>query len=239
VLRGRSAAAWCVEALLSHGRSGDEWMRRSGCDAAAPAHPARHARRAEGQLATADSKEPAILVVGAVAGLRDHLRWFDERPLFGKRVVVTRSREQAGELVELLEDLGADPIEAPTIRIVPPADFVELDEACAGAGTFDWIIFTSANGVDAFIRRLLAGSCDIRDLKGPRLCAIGPATADRLSHYGIKVDLMLVEYRIEAIIEALGTAGESKAAAFSSRMQKWRVRCSPRNCAAPEQPCRK
>src|SRR6266850_1076560 len=85
----------------------------------------------------------------------EHLRWFDARPLFGKRVLVTRPREQAGELVELLEAMGAEAIEAPMIRILPPDDYAPLDDACARAGTFDWIIFSSANTVDAFMERLL------------------------------------------------------------------------------------
>ena len=149
------------------------------------------------------SAKPGILVVGRAAGLREHLRWFDERPLFGRRVVVTRSREQAGELIEMLEDLGAEAIEAPSIRVAPPADFAPLDAACARAGEFDWIIFAAANGVDWFIRRLLAGPGDIRSLKGPRLCAIGPATADRLAKFGIKVDLIPVESSVEAILDSL------------------------------------
>lgn len=151
--------------------------------------------------------EPAVLVVGRVVALRGYLRWFDSRPLFGRRVLVTRSREQAGELVELLEDLGAQPIEAPSIRIAPPADFGPLDAAIAEAGTFDWIVFTSANGVEIFMRRLFASPYDVRALKGPRLCAIGPATADRLARYGLKVDLMPVEFRAEAVLDALAQAG--------------------------------
>ena len=91
---------------------------------------------------------PALLVIGAVAGLREHLRWFDDRPLFGRRIVVTRSREQAGELIEMLEERGAEAIPAPTIRIAPPEDADALERACAEAGSFDWIVFTSANGVD-------------------------------------------------------------------------------------------
>ena len=120
-----------------------------------------------------------MLVVGAVAGLREHLRWFDDRPLFGRRIVVTRSREQAGELVEMLEERGAEAILAPTIRIAPPEDMEALDRACADAGAYDWIVFTSANA-----RRLRSCSAllaigDVRDLKGVRLCAIGPSTAPR------------------------------------------------------------
>ena len=117
--------------------------------------------------------KPALLVVGRVVALRQHLRWFDERPLFGKKIVVTRSREQAGELVDLLESLGAEPIEAPMIRVEAPDDYGPLDKATTEAGTYDWIIFTSANGVDFFMRRLM-GTGDIRDLKGVRLVAHRP-----------------------------------------------------------------
>jgi uroporphyrinogen III methyltransferase/synthase len=159
--------------------------------------------------------KPAILVVGRVVGLREHLRWFDERPLFGKRIVVTRSREQAGELVDLLESLGAEAIEAPMIRVTPPDDYAPLDKAVAEAGTYDWIVFTSANGVDHFMRRLLAGGdTDIRDLKGVRLIAIGPATSDRLAHHGLRVDLEPAESRAEAIVQALREQGDLKAKRF-------------------------
>lgn len=149
---------------------------------------------------------PAILIVGRVAAFRQHLRWFDERPLFGKRIVVTRSREQAGELVDLLDALGAEAIEAPMIRIEPPEDYAPLDEVCARAGGFDWIVFTSTNGVDAFMQRLQAGPSDLRDLKGVRLCAIGSATAERVWRYGIKVDITPPEYRAEAVVQALRDA---------------------------------
>ncbi len=151
---------------------------------------------------------PAILIVGAVAGLRAHLRWFDERPLFGRRVLVTRSREQAGDLVERLEALGASPILAPTIRIEPPDDAEPLARACAEADQFDWIVFTSANGADAFMARLLQGPGDVRALKGVRLCAIGPGTASRLERFGIKVDLVPAEHRAEAVVEAVTAQGD-------------------------------
>ena len=151
---------------------------------------------------------PAILVVGRVVGLRQHLRWFDERPLFGKRIVVTRSREQAADLVDLLESLGAEPIEAPMIRVAPPDDYKPLDKAVAEAGSYDWIIFTSANGVDFFMRRLAAGDGDVRQLKGVKLVAIGPATADRLMRHGLRVDLEPSESRAEAVVQALREFGE-------------------------------
>ena len=97
-----------------------------------------------------------MLVIGQVAGLREHLRWFDDRPLFGRRIVVTRSREQAGELVDMLEERGAEAIQAPTIRIAPPEDPDALDRACAEAGAYDWIVFTSANAVESFMRTAAA-----------------------------------------------------------------------------------
>jgi uroporphyrinogen III methyltransferase/synthase len=149
-----------------------------------------------------------MLIVGRVAALREHLRWYDVKPLFGKRIVTTRPREQAMELVELLENLGASVTEAPTIRIVPPDDFGPLDEAAAQAGTYDWIVFTSINGVDYFMQRLLLGSGDVRSLKNARLCAIGPGTAERLTRFGIKVDLMPPEYRLEAVVDVLRQSGE-------------------------------
>jgi uroporphyrinogen III methyltransferase/synthase len=154
------------------------------------------------------SRLPAILVVGKVAALRDHLRWFDARPLFGKRIVVTRSREQAPDLVDMLEELGAGVIEAPTIRILPPADFTKLDEMCARAAEFNWIVFTSANGVEWFMRRLIETGGDVRSLKGVKLCTVGPATADRLKRYGIRIDLMPDEARAEAMVEALKGTGD-------------------------------
>ena len=157
--------------------------------------------------------EAALLIIGRVAGLREHLRWFDDRPLFGRRIVVTRSREQAAELVELLEERGAEAIQSPTIRIAPPEDVAALDRACDDAGAYNWIVFTSANAVDSFMQRLLAIS-DVRELKGVKLCAIGPSTAQRLNRYGLRVDLTPDEARSEAVIEALKGSGTLKGTRF-------------------------
>ncbi len=200
-----------ANALLSNGRSPEE----SAALIYAGTTPAQ--TTIVGTLGTiverARPHEPAMLVIGRVVGLREHLRWFDARPLFGKRIVVTRSREQAAELVDMLEERGAEAIQAPTIRIAPPEDMEALDRACADAGAYDWIVFTSANAVDAFMRRVLANG-DIRDLKGVRLCAIGPSTAQCLSRYGIRVDLTPGEARSEAVIDALQAAGTVKGARF-------------------------
>ena len=191
-------------ALQSHGRNPDEAAALI-YEGTTPSQ-----RTVVGTLADIGSQardnSAALLIVGAVAGLRDHLRWFDERPLFGKRIVVTRSRDQAGELIELLEERGAEAIAAPTIQIAPPEDLTALDRACEEADTFDWIVFTSANGVDHFMSRLIAVG-DVRNLKGVRICAVGPSTASRVSRYGIRVDLTPDEYRAEAVAAAIGDGG--------------------------------
>jgi uroporphyrinogen III methyltransferase/synthase len=152
-------------------------------------------------------RRPAILVVGRVAALREHLRWFDARPLFGKRILVTRPREQAAEFVDLLESLGAQAIEAPLVRIMPPDDYGPLDEACATIERFDWVVFSSGNAVDAFMRRLLGSSRDLRALGGVKLCAVGPSTAEHLARLGLKVDLVPPEYRAESLAHALAESG--------------------------------
>jgi len=155
---------------------------------------------------------PALLVVGNVVRLRDHLRWFDARPLFGRRVLVTRSRDQSGELVELLEAQGAEAVEAPLINVVPPDNYGPLDRACAHASEYHWIVFTSANGVNAFMDRLLAGSRDTRALAGAKLCAVGPGTAARLARVGLKVDLVPDDHRAEGVVTALKNTGSMRGA---------------------------
>jgi uroporphyrinogen III methyltransferase/synthase len=148
-------------------------------------------------------RETAILIVGRVVGFREHLRWFDARPLFGTRVLVTRPRDQAAELVDRLEALGAEAVEAPMIRIAPPDDPGPLLAAAADPEAFDWIVFTSANAVESFMTALLDGARDIRALKGPLLCTVGTGTAERLEKYGIKVDLVPGEFRAEAVVDAI------------------------------------
>jgi uroporphyrinogen III methyltransferase/synthase len=148
-------------------------------------------------------REPAILVVGRVAGFRDHLRWFDSRPLFGRRVLVTRPRDQAAELVDRLTALGADPILVPMIRITPPDDSGPLMRTAEDPSVFDWIVFTSGNAVDAFMKAFLRSHRDIRALHGPGLCAVGTGTAERLAVHGIQVDLVPEEFRAEAVTAAL------------------------------------
>ncbi|MCX5717887.1 MAG: uroporphyrinogen-III C-methyltransferase [Nitrospirae bacterium] len=146
-----------------------------------------------------DIKPPAVMVIGEVVKLRKKLMWYEKKPMFGHRVLVTR--EHAGGF-EPLEDLGAEMIEFPTIEIAPPGNYNELDSAINKIEAYNWIIFTSGNGVKYFLKRLMEKDKDIRDLKGIRICAIGTKTAAEIKRYGIKVDLMPEEFNAEGLIEA-------------------------------------
>jgi uroporphyrinogen III methyltransferase / synthase len=212
-----------IGALLRHGRPPDE-----------PAAIVRHGTLPHQQTETGTLQEfadrlaldeaaaPGVLVVGKVVAFREHLRWFDTRPLAGRRVLVTRSKDQAADLVELLEAQGAEAVEAPLISIVPPEDYGPLDAACERAGAFDWIVFTSANGASAFMDRLLQGPRDVRALAGARLCAVGPGTASRLTRFGLKVDLIPDDHSADGVVAALK-----------------RAMCCPRSCARPARKSRR
>jgi uroporphyrinogen III methyltransferase/synthase len=145
---------------------------------------------------------PAVLVVGQVVTLREQVGWFEKRPLFGKRILVTRAQEQAGELVSLLAEQGAEPIEFPVIQLAPVQDTAQLDEALTRR--YDWVIFTSVNGVRAVWERLQAAERDARALSGTRLCAIGPATAQALATHGVRADFVPTEYVAQAILAGIG-----------------------------------
>jgi uroporphyrinogen III methyltransferase/synthase len=149
-------------------------------------------------------ESPVVLVVGEVVKLREKLNWFETKPLFGKRVLVTRTLEQAGSFVGLLESKGAEPIQMPTIKITAPPDVKPLDAAIRRIGKYDWLIFTSVNGVKRFFERLKENGLDVRELKGVNICAIGPMTRKAVEEENIRVDLMPGEYRAEAVIEAIG-----------------------------------
>lgn len=158
-------------------------------------------------VAEANLKPPAITVIGDVVALREAgLDWYERRPLFGRRVVVTRARAQAGELSVGLERLGAEVYEFPTIEIRAPEDFGPLDAAIQDLDSFGWIVFTSVNGVEAFIERLRHHGLDLRAVpRHAKVAAIGPATARKIREVGLHVDLVPSEYRAEALIEALET----------------------------------
>lgn len=152
---------------------------------------------------TARFQNPTVIVVGEVVTLRDKLSWFENKPLFGKRVLVTRSREQASTLSEAIEELGGEPLEFPTIKVTEPADYGPLDQAINEINTYAWVIFTSVNGVWSFFHRLRYQGKDVRELFGAKLCAIGPKTREALESFCLKVDYVPGEYRAEEIIREL------------------------------------
>jgi uroporphyrinogen III methyltransferase/synthase len=146
---------------------------------------------------------PAILVVGEVVKRRARLSWFEQRPLLGRRIVVTRAAEQAAELVARLERLGAEAIAAPTIELEDVTPSAALDAALAALESFEWIVFTSAHGVAVFFSRLYESGADVRRLGHARLAAIGSATANALADWGLRVDLVPSTFRGEALADAL------------------------------------
>lgn len=152
-------------------------------------------------------KPPAIFIVGEVVNLRDSLQWFDnlsQRPLFGKKILVTRARSQASQLTAKLENLGAEVMETPAIALADPADnYAALDKALDHVADYHWLIFTSANGVERFFARLFKSGKDARALGYAKLAAIGSATAEKLRQYGLVADVIPQEYRAEGVVEAL------------------------------------
>ncbi|MFQ5992475.1 MAG: uroporphyrinogen-III C-methyltransferase [Nitrospiraceae bacterium] len=207
-LMGMKKLPSIVAHLLSEGKSAEtpvaliRWGTRSG------------QRTVIGTLANivqkAEEEElapPTVIVVGEVVRLREQLNWFETRPLFGRRILVTRARAQAGELSRLLADQGGEPLECPTIEIVPPQSWKELDRAIGELAQYQWLIFTSMNGVRPFFERLREHGLDARAASGVRICCIGPRTAQELAHYGLQADLVPTEYQAEGLIDALKVYG--------------------------------
>lgn len=188
-------------------------IMRHGRSPATPAVAVRWGTRPDqetvtGTLATiaerieqADLKPPATVIIGEVAALHEKLDWFEKLPLFGQKIVVTRAADQAAEFCDRLRALGADAIELPVIALEPPADPAPLDRAIANLEVYDWLIFTSVNGVRFFLERLDQSPGDLRSLRA-RICAIGPATRKAIEALHLKVDLMPDEYVAESLIKA-------------------------------------
>ncbi|MGH9721387.1 MAG: uroporphyrinogen-III C-methyltransferase [Bryobacteraceae bacterium] len=188
----------------------------AGRDPSTPAMAVRWATRGDqrtvvarlDELAAAIEREhlrpPATIIIGDVVKLREKLNWFEKLPLFGRRIVVTRAREQSGEFASKLRSLGAEVIELAAIEIRPAADYAALDRAIGQLSTYDWLIFTSANGVRSFLERLDHSQRDLRDVRA-RLCAIGPATRAALDRVHLKTDVIGKEYVAESLIDALAT----------------------------------
>ncbi|MBI5100657.1 MAG: uroporphyrinogen-III C-methyltransferase [Nitrospirae bacterium] len=145
-------------------------------------------------------RPPAVMVVGDVVKLREELKWYEKRPMFGHRILVTREHAEG---FDPLEDLGAEILLFPTVEIVPPETWEQLDSAIEKIQTYDWLIFTSGNAVKYFFRRLIEKESDIRELKGLKLCAIGSKTASEIKKFGLRVDLVPEEFRAEGLISAI------------------------------------
>ncbi len=191
----------------------------AGIDPTTPAAVIRWGTRAEhatvvgtvatiGRLATTQHLQPpALAVVGDVVRLREQLNWYEHKPLFGRRVVVTRPRAQAAGFIEALSAAGADVISCPTIEIVPPASWQPFDDALEHLDAFDWLVFTSVNGVEMFFARLRVLRRDVRGLHRVRLAAVGPQTAEALAVRGLLVDVIPDEFRAEGVADAMRASG--------------------------------
>ncbi len=186
-------------------------MVRGGADAATPAAAIRWATRgdqavAKGTLgdiadrvAGAGLEAPAVIVIGDVVRLADALAWTAVRPLFGRRIVVTRSRTQSAKLGDALRDLGADVYELPLIRREPPEDLREFGELVQDAHAYEWIVFTSANGVDAFFEMFRKLYDDAREIGGCKFAAVGAATAARIKENHYNVDLVAENFHAKSL----------------------------------------
>ncbi|HBN26899.1 MAG TPA: uroporphyrinogen-III C-methyltransferase [Desulfobacteraceae bacterium] len=168
-------------------------------------------------------KPPAVIVVGDVVKLREKMAWFENRPLMGKTILVTRARKQASDLVKLLSDLGADCIEFPVIRVDPPDDLKPLDLAIKNLPDYEWLIFTSVNGIEFFFERLFnkAGK-DVRALNHIRTAVIGTATEKKLLEFGLKSDIIPQSFKAESVVEAFAKKNIKGKKVLLPRAQKGR-----------------
>jgi uroporphyrinogen III methyltransferase / synthase len=155
------------------------------------------------RVEAAGLRPPAIILIGEVINLRESLNWHETKPLFGKKVLVTRARDQAKDFVDCLTRYGAEPVSFPTIEIVPPESWEPVDRAIDRLAEFDWLLLTSVNGVEFFMKRLKDRGRDLRDLKGIRIGAIGPKTANAIEAHGLAPDLVPQTFQAEAVLEGL------------------------------------
>jgi uroporphyrinogen III methyltransferase/synthase len=169
-------------------------------------------RTSLGRLGETPVESPAVIVIGEVAAM--DLGWFESLPLFGRSVAVTRAPQQAGRMTDRLEALGAHVVEIPTIRFDDPQDWAPADRAIRALSSFQWVVFTSANGVTRFLQRILALGGDLRDLKGVRIACIGPATAEAVAAHHLRVDLTASRRDGEGLAEAFLEAGPVRGSRF-------------------------
>ena len=156
-------------------------------------------------VAKAGLKAPAVIVVGDVVSLRETMQWFENKPLMGKTIVVTRARKQASNLVDQLAALGAQCLEYPTIEVAPPDDWQPLDAAIDNLQVYDWLVFTSVNGVKYFFERLFTKGLDVRALGHLKTAVIGPVTKAHLADFGIQADILPENYRAESVVAAFAS----------------------------------
>ncbi|MFZ5564873.1 MAG: uroporphyrinogen-III C-methyltransferase [Thermodesulfobacteriota bacterium] len=203
-LMGVKNLSFIVDRLLEHGRPADTpaALVRWGTTAMQQTVTGTLANIVE-KVKAAGLQAPCIIIVGGVVALRDTIGWFEAtRPLLGKTIVVTRARAQASDFIAALSQLGAACIECPTIRVEPPDDFTPLDMAIDNILTYDWLVFTSVNGVDHFFARLFEKGGDVRRLGHLKTAVIGPATQQRLLDFGIKSDIVPESFRAESVVES-------------------------------------
>ncbi len=155
------------------------------------------------QMDMQEFEPPAVVVIGEVVNLREQLRWFDNNPLFGKRILITRAKQQINKFSQILINYGAVPVEMPAIEIKPTANIDELDKVIRRLNSYQWVIFTSVNGVQAFFKRLHALNLDVRQLKDVQVGVIGPATAEALGTFGLRADYMPAKYTCEDLLNGL------------------------------------
>ena len=191
-----------MQRMMDHGRSADtpvalvRWAT-TPCQQVLVGTLADIADKAE----TSGFKPPAVTIVGEVVALREKLQWFDTRPLCGKKIIVTRAAEQAGEFSSSLAARGATVLECPTIRLAEPESWQLLDLAIRDLPTYDWVVLTSGNAVRYFFRRMNTLGTDARALANCRICAVGPKTADEIRSFGIKPDLIPADYTAEGVVQ--------------------------------------
>jgi uroporphyrinogen III methyltransferase/synthase len=162
------------------------------------------------RLADEKLRPPIVTIIGDVATAAPAATWFTERPFFGRRIMITRPRRQARKLIERLNELGAHCLVQPVIEILPPSDWPAVDEVLSRLSTFDWLVFSSANGVEALFERLEQTGRDVRALGSLKIAAIGLGTAEALRAYRIKADLLPGEFRAEALAEQLVAAAKDQ-----------------------------
>ncbi len=165
---------------------------------------------------------PAIVVIGTVVNEREKIRWFDNQPFFGTRVLVTRAAEDAAEFAAALWEIGAEPMLAPTIALGPPLDPARARLAVERVRDYAWLVFTSRHGVDAFFAHLREARRDARALGDVRVAAIGPATASRLRRHGVEPDLVPSDAIGDALAELLSAAVEPGARVLLYRAEEGR-----------------